>query len=269
VIRAAAARLVSRSLFAPLVAAMLLVFLVYTVGGPRTALATVASAISTAFFTTTVRVVHTTSFGISTFFVEEGATTTTTVRTLTANLPATTTTTTVTDFTTSIAIDTVTSTVRTTTVPTAFTFEVFTVDTVTETEFTFSTRTSGTRTVTLFDAGSTTTTLTTTTLTTTSEAVSNDPNNDDEPKKKSKAQKLKDQRTNDSNEDDERTEGNIMRVERTDVGLVITIGTVDGEQLVVLKCGSSCPNVPTGKYLSAYGVKIHEGLFEAENIDVD
>jgi hypothetical protein len=39
--------------------------------------------------------------------------------------------------------------------------------------------------------------------------------------------------------------------------------------LVFLKCGSSCPNIPTGKHLTTTGVKIGEGQFEADDIDVE
>ena len=112
----------------------------------------------------------------------------------------------------------------------------------------------------------------TTTTTTTTETTKTNTDNDDKKRKLTPAEKLKKERTNDSNPDDYWTEGGYRSVERTAEGLVFVIDTKDPplfQQRVVFACGSNCPTVPSTGYLLAKGVKQSEVLFEAEDIAID
>ena len=84
-------------------------------------------------------------------------------------------------------------------------------------------------------------------------------------------QRLQRDRTNRGNLDDIRTEGNVVQVERTPEGLIVTIALRDGLQQVILACGSDgslCPSVQVGNYVEATGEKVHEGLFLADELTI-
>lgn len=102
---------------------------------------------------------------------------------------------------------------------------------------------------------------------------------DDKPDKLTQEQRQQRERTNASNLDEYRTEGNVSGVEQTPDGklLLVTIALIRDEKLVVqVPCmngsnGSTCPDVRVGDYLEAegwQGGKEEQGRFIAEDITV-
>jgi hypothetical protein len=74
------------------------------------------------------------------------------------------------------------------------------------------------------------------------------------------------ERTNASNLDDYRTEGNIVAVDLEASPRTVTIATRDGQQVIVLLCRDSCQDPRVGDYLEADGVKENEALFYADSV---
>ncbi|MFN8526368.1 MAG: hypothetical protein U0821_24985 [Chloroflexota bacterium] len=116
-----------------------------------------------------------------------------------------------------------------------------------------------------------------------------DPNNDDQKKKETEEQIQQRERTNTSNLDDRRTEGNVMSVVCSSLATPIPTGagsrgypddgqdppyviiaTRDGDQKVRLyrELKDACGRIQVGDYLEADGEKESEQLFHAENITV-
>ena len=111
---------------------------------------------------------------------------------------------------------------------------------------------------------------------------SNDEEEDDDPKL-TKEQRKQRERTNTSNHDQEKTEGNVVGVRcsgsdpelkvkrgfisKPDETPYVLIGTEDGVQQVVFTKGvrSRCKEIQVGDYLEAEGAKEHEQLFYADH----
>jgi hypothetical protein len=118
--------------------------------------------------------------------------------------------------------------------------------------------------------------------------ANDDPDDDDEnaDKKLTKEQKQNKSRSDNSNHDQRKTEGNVVGVRCKSSDAVPTlkrgfiskpdetpyalIGTADGVQQVVFTGGtkSKCKEIQVGDYLEAEGEKEHEQLFYADN-DID
>jgi hypothetical protein len=74
------------------------------------------------------------------------------------------------------------------------------------------------------------------------------------------------ERTNRSNLDDYRTEGNVVEVNlMADVPYAV-VAMRDGLERIALPCKDGCPTVQVGDYLEADGVKENEALFIAESV---
>jgi len=89
-----------------------------------------------------------------------------------------------------------------------------------------------------------------------------------EPRKETETQRLQRERTNAAGLDDYRTEGNVVEVVLDADRPYVEIGTRDGRVRVLLPCAQGCPPVQVGDYLEADGVKVHEALFEAEDVTI-
>jgi hypothetical protein len=76
------------------------------------------------------------------------------------------------------------------------------------------------------------------------------------------------QLTNQSNRDDEFTEGNVLEVGQDEQGRFIVIGNRDGSVVVRLRCGDQCPTIKVGDYVEVDGVKENEQLFYADQIGI-
>lgn len=99
----------------------------------------------------------------------------------------------------------------------------------------------------------TTSTTTDSTLTTRS--------NDDKSKKKSNNEK---QYTNQSGDDDHRIEGKIKAIDLAGPTPTITLFGKDGDIVLELRGDAADFKGKVGDYVSAYGEKVHEGLYEIE-----
>ncbi|MGE3271932.1 MAG: S8 family serine peptidase [Chloroflexota bacterium] len=77
--------------------------------------------------------------------------------------------------------------------------------------------------------------------------------------------------TNRSGSDDVHTEGNVLEVNCTAETPYLIIGMRDGDQTVRLhhSAREQCGSVSVGSYVSADGVKEHEQLFDADDLDID
>jgi len=70
--------------------------------------------------------------------------------------------------------------------------------------------------------------------------------------------------------DQYRTEGNVIAVEHTDTGLVITLGLGRGETLdVAFECQNRCPSVSVGNYVTVTGEAGDDGRFLADTVTVE
>src|SRR5262249_22269006 len=91
----------------------------------------------------------------------------------------------------------------------------------------------------------------------------------DKARKLTEDQRLQDQHTNRYGHDHYDTAGNVAAVEQTPDGLLITLAQIRGETLVVIyRCGSACPTIPLGRYLTATGEVGDDGRFEATDLNL-
>jgi CSLREA domain-containing protein len=91
----------------------------------------------------------------------------------------------------------------------------------------------------------------------------------DKPEARTEEQIQQDQHTNRSNFDDYGTEGNVIAVLAGTDEPTIVIGNRDGNVTVIMRCGSQCPNVQVGDYVTIRGEKVHEQLYIAEDVSVE
>jgi hypothetical protein len=90
------------------------------------------------------------------------------------------------------------------------------------------------------------------------------------PHKRTETQRQQDDHTNRYGLDQYRTEGNVIAVEHTDTGLVITLGLGRGETLdVVFECQNRCPSVSVGNYVTVTGEAGDDGRFLADTVTVE
>jgi hypothetical protein len=93
---------------------------------------------------------------------------------------------------------------------------------------------------------------------------------EDSPRRQTQTQRQQHERTNQYGLDQYRTEGNVIGVERTATGLVITLALGRGETLeVVFTCQSGCPDVSAGQYVTATGESGDDGRFQADEVTVE
>ena len=82
-------------------------------------------------------------------------------------------------------------------------------------------------------------------------------------------QRQQGQRTNRYGQDQYRVEGNVKEFRTVDGEPAIILANRDGDVVVILRCGGSCPTVKVGDYVVAEGEKEHEQLFYAESVSVE
>ena len=78
-----------------------------------------------------------------------------------------------------------------------------------------------------------------------------------------------DQRTNRYGQDQYRVEGNVKEISTVNGEPAIILANRDGDVVVILRCGGSCPTVKVGDYVVAEGEKEHEQLFYAESVSIE
>ena len=97
-----------------------------------------------------------------------------------------------------------------------------------------------------------------------------DKNDKDQSEKETEEERRQRERTNRANRDDEHTEGNIVEVHADEDPPYVVIANVDGLVKVVLlkDAATTARSIRVGDYLEADGEKIHEQLFEADDVSV-
>jgi CSLREA domain-containing protein len=117
-----------------------------------------------------------------------------------------------------------------------------------------------------FTATATSTSAATATVVPVSVAIPED-DTDKKPRLTEEQQQDK-QHTNQSNRDDLYTEGNVVEVHQDESPPYVVIANRDGLVSVNLLCGSQCPAIRVGDYLTAEGEKQSEVLFDATDASV-